>query len=624
MRSVFFGLGLQYDSGDGPCIAINNSGRVVEVHKNELGLTIYYRTGQVKQMTVDWSASSHELTGGVDPSVALNNSGRVVEVHKNEAGITLYSSTGTANGDGTISWNSTDDYTSGITPSVALNDAGQVVEVHRSEKTTRLYYRYGTLGSSNVDWEWDDNYDNGQTPKVAINNNGDVVEVHQSEFFADLFYFVGKINEDDEKIDFGSSQPLASGLNPSVALNDNGDVIVAWSKDGLLWQRFGKINTSSKIIDWTGDAKEYESGATPSVATSNSMAIEAHEGAILQTLWSSTSIITDRAIWMTERRVELGSRTIPQLVLPASHDSAMYLDGLSVLGKTQYISIFDQLEYGIRYFDLRPEKSGDKIIIHHGPIAGPDLSVVLADIRSYCQFGHKELIILDWGEFTNFNATDYQAFVNQVNAAIGSWQFKGPLQSGQRLGNIPLATYTQNGPCIISAIADNWAVNNPQAGFWIYRKCDDADSNIGDLVVYDYYSDTTSYDTMRDDQLWKFDHYTGKQKNFPTLPCDIFLLSWTCTPITGVWFESVDPNRNLGNVIAEVTIPNTYGQIMNALYVDYCEYARVTDVGIIQNNVQSASVVASPTMSIRKESESAENAAADVIEPGAPLKQPTV
>lgn len=611
MKGVFFGLGLQYDDGDSPAIALNRNGRVLEVHKNELGLTLYYRTGTTSQMNVRWDAKAKEYTGGVEPSVALNASNRLVEVHKNEAGVTLYCRQGRLDGE-TIHWDGDkwDDYTSGLSPSVALNDAGKVVEVHRSEKTTRLYWRVGRLGVSNVDWLNDDNYDNGDTPQVAINNTDQVVEVHRSELGAtDLWYHVGKITSDN-KIDFGESRFFANGADPSVALTDAGDVIVSWKEGTELMQRFGQINMSDFSINWIGDKQPYDSGNTPSVAAAGRMAITAHEGAAFQTLWYSTSLITDRAIWMTERRSQLGPRTIPQLVLPASHDSGMYLgDIISSLGKTQSLSIFDQLEYGIRYFDLRPEWTNGKFVIHHGVINGPDLSVVLDDIRRYCQFGHKELILIDWSHFKNFDAEVYKTFTDQLNAKIGTWQFKGPLQPGQRLADIPLSQFTPSGPCILSAIDEDWAIDDPKAGFWVFRNSAADNSDDGQLVVFDQYSDTAFYDTMRDDQLEKFENYDGKQQNFPNLPCDMFLLSWTLTsPVgAGVWPLSTEANRHLGHVIddPEVHIPNSHGKIMNALYVDYVEFARVTDVGILQNEVQSATVTAGATdakLSIRAES----------------------
>ena len=395
-------------------------------------------------------------------------------------------------------------YDSGQDPRVAINRSGRVLDVHKNEAG------------------------------LAINNRDEVVVVHES---AGVEYRVGRIDEAGKKITFGDSQKVGAGWRPAVALTDAGDVIVTWSSGSSLMQRFGKINAPAGTIDWKTEEKNYDDGMTPSVAATDGMAIEVHRGGLLPSLWYSTSMITDRAVWMTERRAQLGPLTMPQIVFPSSHDSAMYTYGLSALGKTQYLSIFEQLAYGIRYFDLRPENRGDRIIIHHGPIAGPPLSEVLTQIERYCNSGYRELIIIDWSHFDKWDASVYQEFVTRVNMAIGKWLWKAPLQPGKRLADIPFSTLTENGPCVICAVAERWAVDNPQPGFWVFRD----------------------------------------------LPVDLFLLSWTLTPVTGVWYASKDANRNLGNAIVGIQNPNGHGRIMNCLYVDYVEYARVTDVGIRQN-----------------------------------------
>jgi hypothetical protein len=33
-------------------------------------------------------------------------------------------------------------------------------------------------------------------------------------------------------------------------------------------------------------------------------------------------------------------------------------------------------------------------------------------------------------------------------------------------------------------------------------------------------------------------------------------------------------------MVNDLTIPNQYGKIVNLLYVDYCQYARVSDVAL--------------------------------------------
>jgi hypothetical protein len=63
---------------------------------------------------------------------------------------------------------------------------------------------------------------------------------------------------------------------------------------------------------------------------------------------------------------------------------------------------------------------------------------------------------------------------------------------------------------------------------------------------------------------------------------------------------------------------------MNCLYVDYVEYARVTDCGIKQNESLAASVAATPKMSILKEEETqdSESSAIDAPAPAEKPKQP--
>jgi hypothetical protein len=89
---------------------------------------------------------------------------------------------------------------------------------------------------------------------------------------------------------------------------------------------------------------------------------------------------------------------------------------------------------------------------------------------------------------------------------------------------------------------------------------------------------------MKENQFQKFNDYNGKCENDQNVPCDLFLLSWTLTPYTDVWLYSKTPNRNLGDAITELTIPNQYGCIVNMLYTDYVEYSRSTDVALYQNN----------------------------------------
>jgi len=83
----------QYDSsGKTPTVAVDSYGKVLEVHKGANSDALYYRPGTMGNgFTVDWASSSKEYdTSGNGPVVAINDQGKVVEVHKGANSDKLY------------------------------------------------------------------------------------------------------------------------------------------------------------------------------------------------------------------------------------------------------------------------------------------------------------------------------------------------------------------------------------------------------------------------------------------------------------------------------------------------------------------------------------------------------
>jgi len=571
MRDVDLGLAVQYDDGSRPNVAINNNA-IVEVHESETFNTLWYRVGTPNQATVDWGGS-HKYDDGQRPAVALNNKNVAVEVHKSQAANTLWYHVGTLSGT-SLSWGGSHQYDDGVEPRVAVNDGGVVVEVHKSQAKNTLWYHLGKVNGSKVDFGGSKQYDDGVTPAVALNNQGLVVEVHKSQAADTLWYHVGQVAGD--KINWGPSYQYDDGVEPSVALTDDGFVVEVHKSQagGTLWRRVGTV--SGDTIAWSGSSN-FDDGRRPSVATNGRLAVQVHQSETFGTLWFSTSLVTDRARWMEQRLPQLKDKTLKQLALPASHDSGMYLGGLATLGKTQDLSIYGQLADGIRYFDLRPKWSGGKLYITHGPITGPLLQDVLNDIKKFLSEGHKELAIFKFSHYDNFSDDVYKTLVKQINDTIGTWLYKS-LPAGKRLADVTLGSYLAGAGVALVVCDGDYPVNNPQSGIWVYRDWSSGHPEVGDLRVFDQYSDTLSYDTMKKDQFDKFAKYNGFCEKKTNVPCDLFLLSWTLTPPTDVWDASKPANRNLGQAITELRIPNSFGQIVNLVYVDYVEYARVTDV----------------------------------------------
>ena len=612
MRSIFLGLATEFDSGTFPGVAIDTSGRVVEVHKNEAGYKLYARTGQLDQARIAWNDTSSdrdEYTSGTTPACAMNNVGTIVEVHRNEAGKRLYAMVGVISGTA-ISWGDSDDYDSdGGDPAVAVNDSHIAVTVYREDGTTKLHYRLGRVDRSGKTVEFYDrhHFAYGNKPRVAMNQHNQVIVTwHQS---LDVYYRVGTLsssNPETAVIDWGDEQNLTRGEQASaVALTNEGFVALVHRDDvGVeLFQWTGQLDVAGKLVQWDSERVYYDDGEDPCVAAAGNRVVALHRGDALANLYCTTSIITDRANWMRDRLGRLGNVKLRNLVLPASHDSGMYTAGLSVIAKTQELSILGQLEYGIRYFDLRPKfDAGDeRIDIHHGGVEGPTLAEVLLDIQAFAAAGgRQELIIIDFSHFEDFgtagSSLGYDLFVEQVEEALGAYLVKTKPE-GVRLSELTLADFVRGGTAILVSVDEDWAVRSPHPGFWVFRNCATWDKRLeeypyvvadGDLRVFDRYTNTGDYEDMKQDQLAKYDAYDGMCASDPELVCDLFLLSWTLTPWTAVWLESKDCNRHLGNVMAETAVPNQYGEVPNLLYVDYCEFARVTDVALFTNGTPDA------------------------------------
>jgi hypothetical protein len=484
---------------------------------------------------------------------------------------------GTLN-ENSIKWYATHQYDTGRYPRVAMNDSGVVVEVHQSSSETKLWYNVGCVDEEIVIWNKSLNYDTGEHPCVAINNKGDVVEVHKSEHNSGLWYHVGKIK--DNIIEWGDSIEYGKGHSPSVALTDDGLVIEVHESTDMttLWRRAGQLN--GMTITWSG-ADTFDSGVTPSVGCGGKYAIQTHVSNEETTMWCSTSLIRERAGWMHDNFQSLKSKTLKELTLPASHDSGMYI---SALGKTQHKDIYDQLCYGIRYFDLRPAWHDDDLWIFHGAAQGPRFSEVLENIQRFMQEDHRELVILKLSHYESFNDAVYAEMLKRIHDSLDPWLLR-TRPEGQRLAELPLGDLISDRGVALVVCSGDYPTTNISEGIWVYRDWDTKDPDAGHLTVFDQYSDTTNYNTMKSEQLNYFHNYDGKCTQKSNVLCDLFLLSWTLTPITGVWDTCKEANRNLGPVLADLTTPNQLGFIPIILYVDYVENARATDIAILQNGL---------------------------------------
>jgi hypothetical protein len=353
--------------------------------------------------------------------------------------------------------------------------------------------------------------------------------------------------------------------------------------DTTLWSLAGRIVGDS--VQWSSPSGAYyDSGVAPSVAANRVFAVQSHQSQSDETLWSTSSLLLDRANWMGAGLPVIGAKTLGQIALPGAHDAAMYGSGFpESLGETQDLNLYQQLSIGVRYFDLRPGRGGDgSLYAFHSVIQGPNLQGVFNDVRAFMAEGHRELVILKLSHYKDFSSDDYSRMTAMIQQTLGPWLYvRAP--GGPRLVDTPLNEYLTQRGTVLVCCDEAHPIQQPSPGIYVYRDWTAPDPERGDLCVYDQYANIDDYDSMKTDQFAKFAAYDGRCQNDPAVPCDLFLLSWTETPsdsavIPDVWNLSRDANSRLAPAIAELAIPNAHGRVVNIIYVDNVEGARVTDV----------------------------------------------
>jgi hypothetical protein len=161
--------GIHWDGGFHTSIAINDNGVIVGVHEsnNTGNNNLHYRIGQLRNpaagdYTIHWN-SGHlgiRYDAGINPHIAINNNNQVVVVHEVppiagvESGL-LHYRRGTVNfsaeGNATIDFGGSQRYDSDAAhPAVALLDNGKVLEVQVRPTYRELYSRVGWLSPSDA------------------------------------------------------------------------------------------------------------------------------------------------------------------------------------------------------------------------------------------------------------------------------------------------------------------------------------------------------------------------------------------------------------------------------------------------------------------------------------------
>ena len=223
------------DKGKFPKIALNNDGRVVEVHEGRFTRRIYYRVGEVKGgFSITWAQGTRYICWGRFPAVAVHNNRVLISYEHAHFKYSSYYRTGTINQKGKlIDWKVTGEklFDSAVTEtSVSMNEECAIVA---GRGWMSIICRIGRIQGENYDinvtWMNEIACDRriGYCPTVCLQSNGNIIMVWQSLALRQLIYMVGKIgNEQNPSIEWQASRNYDYGYNPTFSLSqENGKVL---------------------------------------------------------------------------------------------------------------------------------------------------------------------------------------------------------------------------------------------------------------------------------------------------------------------------------------------------------------------------------------------------------------
>lgn len=143
--------------------------------------------------------------------------------------------------------------------------------------------------------------------------------------------------------------------------------------------------------------------------------------------------------WMTELYKEHGNFKLKNITLPGSHDSCSYkllkpwscVPGVPSWTLTQRYSIFEQLQMGVRQFDIRVTIKDGTLYVSHTFMCGL-LSETLRDLQNFAEL-YDEIILVsikeDWEHRATFDLVKMYELIykdfNKYIMHINNHEYKG-------------------------------------------------------------------------------------------------------------------------------------------------------------------------------------------------------
>jgi hypothetical protein len=231
--------------------------------------------------------------------------------------------------------------------------------------------------------------------------------------------------------------------------------------------------------------------------------------------------------WMNELITAHPDVTLSDICLPGSHDAAMYITQhcTAFTGpantQTQYLTMKNQLEAGLRIYDVRPVLYKGEYYTEHSTkcdglgCKGDMMKNLLHDVRAFVE-AHHELVILNLSHFCHSSPTD-SGLLALITETLGDRMYKEPdIYSKKRpFINRSLRTILGEGTKGKVMLVMEGVEPSPQnrAKGWFDGLT---------LPMTGGWSNDNHYPELRDHQLQRFASYTGNGN-------ELYQLAWQIT-----------------------------------------------------------------------------------------------
>ena len=121
-------------------------------------------------------------------------------------------------------------------------------------------------------------------------------------------------------------------------------------------------------------------------------------------------------VYLTEWMSFIADETpITDMAIPGSHDSGCI--EMPWYAATQDLTFAEQLDRGVRYFDIRVNKKGDDLVIFHSIVNGVGYEGILRDIEAFMTAHPSEFLLLDFSHFKNDSEEEVFRLFDEIVSA---------------------------------------------------------------------------------------------------------------------------------------------------------------------------------------------------------------